>query len=167
MSRFRPWLVAAIVIVVVAIGAFVFWQWNANRTPEAGLGSQPGGPVLEGAPSVVANREPLFYCGAEVVEGITFSNPYDDIELVDGAGDCFHERATAGQPAELILVMLTVEGDPIMLIRRFMPDGTEIYFWDATQDSYGTMEWTMFECDGYTGRDQTEGYCGPGVSLGS
>jgi hypothetical protein len=167
MSRFWPWLVTAIVIVAIAIGAVVFWQSNANRTPEASTGSQPGGPALKGAPAVVANREPLFYCGAEVVEGLTSSNPYDDIELVDGASDCYHERATAGQPAELILVMLTIEGDPIMQIRRFMTDGTEIHFWDFTQDSFGSMEWTMFECDGYTGRDQTEGDCGTGVSLGS
>ncbi len=42
----------------------------------------------------MANREPLFYCGAEVVEGLPSSNPYDDIEVVDGAIDCYHERAT-------------------------------------------------------------------------
>lgn len=139
---------------------------NGNRTPGASPGTQSGGPSVEGAPAVVANREPLFYCGAEVIEGLgPSSNPYEDIEVVDGASSCYHERATAGQPSEMILLMVTIEGDPIMQIRRFMPDGREILFWDTTQDDLGAMAWLMIECDSYTGPDQTDGICGNEVIL--
>jgi hypothetical protein len=168
MTRFRHWLVIVILIAVVAIGAFMFWQWNGNRTPEATSGSRLGGPSLEGAPLVVADREPLFYCGAEVIEGLgPTSNPYEDIEVVDGASDCYHERASAGQPSELILLMVTIEGDPIMHLRRFMPDGREVLFWDTTKDAFGAMAWLMIECDSYTGPDQTDGTCGGEVVLDS
>jgi len=34
-TRFRRWLVALIVLALLLIGVFAFWQWNANRTPEA------------------------------------------------------------------------------------------------------------------------------------
>jgi DNA-binding transcriptional regulator of glucitol operon len=35
MARIRRWLVALIVVVLIAITAFSLWQWNANRTPES------------------------------------------------------------------------------------------------------------------------------------
>jgi hypothetical protein len=35
MTRFRRWLVALIFLALLLIGALAFWQWNANRTPEA------------------------------------------------------------------------------------------------------------------------------------
>jgi hypothetical protein len=35
MTRFRRWLVALIVLALLLIGAFSFWQLNANRTMKA------------------------------------------------------------------------------------------------------------------------------------
>lgn len=61
--------------------------------------------------------------------------------------------------------MTTIEGDPILLIKRLMPDGREILFWDTTQDSFGAMAWLMIECDSYSGPDQNEGACANEVVL--
>ncbi len=117
-----------------------------------------GGPALPGAPEEVASRQPLPYCGAEIV-GHSDTNPYEGIEIVEQAGECYKSRASAGLPAELITVGLTVEGDPVMTIQRLLPDGREVYFWDATQDNFGPMAWVMTECVRYVASGPTEEHC--------
>ncbi|MDX1469527.1 MAG: hypothetical protein R3258_09305 [Acidimicrobiia bacterium] len=108
-----------------------------------------GGPALPDAPAIVADREPLPYCGAEFNDFRT--NPYETVEIVDGAAECYRLHAVAGLPAELIEIGITIEGGPLMWIRRLMSDGREIMFFDATRDRFGAMAWVMIECDGYAG----------------
>lgn len=119
-----------------------------------------GGPAFPEAPPAVSAREALFYCGAEAMdERVDAANPYPHIELRRDAGACYHERAAAGLPSEMITVGYTIEGDPFLTIRRLQPEGREVYFWDATQDSYGPGAWVLTECDHYSGTGPTEEFC--------
>ena len=87
-----------------------------------------GGPVPAGAPDAVADRVPLPYCGATLRSPSSGVNPFPAIELVDDADDCYRSRAEAGQPAEMIEIGWTSEGDPILTVRRVLPDGREETF---------------------------------------
>lgn len=119
-----------------------------------------GGPVFSEAPPAVATREPLFYCGAEALdERVDDANPYPHIELRNDAGACYRERAAAGQPSEMITIGYTLEGDPFLTIRRLLPDGSEVFFWDATQDNYGPGAWVMTECERYSGAGPSDELC--------
>jgi hypothetical protein len=138
---------------------------GSSTTVADQIGGLPmGGPEIPGAPEPVASREPLPYCGAEVI-GFTDRNPYEFIELVPGASECYRNRATAGQPTELITVGYTIEGDPVLTIHRLMPDGREIFFADATQDKFGAMAWVMIECDQYQEPGSGDDRCADRVEL--
>jgi len=97
---------------------------------------QIGGRESPGAPGLEASRETLPYCGAEAI-GFSDGNPYEFIDLVPGATDCYRSRADANRPTELVTVGYTIEGDPFLNVDRLMPDGREILFGDATQDKFG------------------------------
>ena len=114
-----------------------------------------GGPEIPNAPELVSSREALPYCGAEII-GFSDRNPYEFIDVVPGAYDCYRGRAVSGHATEVITVGYTIEGDPFLNIHRLMPNGREILFWDATQDKRGPMAWVMIECDRYseTGQNQ-------------
>ncbi|HJQ96600.1 MAG TPA: hypothetical protein VJ935_12945, partial [Acidimicrobiia bacterium] len=74
---------------------------RSSTTAVGQTGGLPiGGPEIPGAPGLVTSRDPLPYCGAEVI-GFSDDNPYDFIDIVVGAGECYRSRATDGQPTEL------------------------------------------------------------------
>jgi|GEM_PF-6599978 len=151
------WLLAACADEVVVRGS------STTVVDQTG-GLPMGGPDIPGGPELVASRVPLPYCGAEV-SGFSAGNPYEFIDIVAGAGECYRSRAAAGRPTELISVGYTIEGDPYLFIHRLMPDGREILFWDATQDKYGPMAWVMTECDHYSETGQNDDLCTDTVKL--
>jgi len=108
-----------------------------------------GGPVPPGAPEDVADRVPLPYCGAASVFPNSGVNPFMGIEVVGEAEDCYQRRAGAGLPAEMIEIRSTTEGDPVLVIRRALPDGREETFSDMTRDAFGTQAWFRLVCSGY------------------
>ena len=110
-----------------------------------------GGPVPPGAPDVVVERVPLPYCGAVLVLPSS-ANPFKGIEVIDDAGDCYRRRAEAGLPVEMIEIRSTIEGDPILVIRRLLPDGREEAFSDLTRDAFGTQAWFRLVCAGHQPR---------------
>ena len=114
--------------------------------------------MLAGAPEVVADRSPLPYCGATLLSPNTGVNPFPAIELVDDAVDCYRARAEAGQPAEMVEIGWTTEGDPILHIRRLLPDGREETFSDMTRDAFGIRAWFRLVCPRY---QPLEGTCEP------
>ena len=107
-----------------------------------------GGPVPPGAPEVVAERALLPYCGAAFVHP-SIANPFEGIDMVDDARDCYRRRAEAGLPVEMIEILSTIEGDPVLIIRRLLPDGREEQFWDLTRDALGAKAWFRYVCAGY------------------
>ena len=130
----------------------------AQISADAEKGLPQGGPVLAGAPEVVADRSPLPYCGATLLSPNTGVNPFPAIELVDDAVDCYRARAEAGQPAEMVEIGWTTEGDPILHIRRLLPDGREETFSDMTRDAFGIRAWFRLVCPRY---QPLEGTCEP------
>lgn len=137
----------------------------AATTSTSSVDLTEGGPQLTDAPSTVADREPLPYCGAELMEGFGNPNPYSNIELTSGASECYYERVSSGLPAELILVGTTIEGDPVMYVLRVLPDRSEVTFIDATQDDLGAGAWVMIECGEPSDPDQSNETCSDGVVL--
>jgi hypothetical protein len=137
---------------------------GSSMTAVGQAGLPIGGPEIPGAPVLVTSRVPLPYCGAEI-SGFSEGNPYDFIDLVAGASECYRGRADAGEPAELITVGYTIEGDPSLTVHRLMPDGREIIFWDATQDKFGPMAWVMIECESYSGSANDDVECSDTAEL--
>lgn len=107
-----------------------------------------GGPTPAGAPAAVIDRLPLPYCGAEVGHDAA-AEAFPAVTPVPGAADCYADRAAAGLPVELITIRPTTEGDPILAIRRLLPDRTEETFLDTTRDRFGTLAWFHLVCAGY------------------
>lgn len=108
-----------------------------------------GGPVPAGAPDVVAERVPLPYCGATLLVPAGSVHPFMEIEISGDADDCYRSRANRGLPAELIEISFTIEGDPLLMIRRLLSDGREEVFSDLTRDAFGRQAWFHRVCSGY------------------
>lgn len=58
---------------------------------------------------------------------------------------CFADAHETGSDAELAVVYLTDEGDPIRAWYRLAGDNLEIYE-DATEDRFGSEDWSFTEC---------------------
>lgn len=155
-----------VIVWLLAACAGEVGERQSSTTAVDQTGSLPlSGPAIRGAPDLVANREPLPYCGAEIGGDFPDRNPYEYIDIVAGAGECYRSRAAAGLPTEVITVAFTIEGDPNMTIRRLMADGREIIFWDATQDKFGPLAWVMIECDHYSETGSGNVKCTDGIEL--
>jgi hypothetical protein len=79
--------------LLTACGDDVISSGSSSTVANQTGGLPMGGPEIPGAPEPVATREPLPYCGAEVI-GFSDGNPYEFIELVQGASECYRSRAT-------------------------------------------------------------------------
>lgn len=90
------------------------------------------------APDAFLARKQLFSCGEFVL---------DQGETMPAAGwDCLAEHVEDG--AELVEVVPTTEGDPIISYFRVGPeiDGIEIFF-DSSFDKFGSGEWEHQVCE--------------------
>ena len=85
--------------------------------------------------------------------------------VVDRSGDCYRLRAEVGLPVEMIEIYTTLEGDPILMIRRLLPDGQEETFSDMTRDSFGTQAWFHLICDVHQPRGSQMEDCEPAEQL--
>lgn len=172
----------AAVIAVVIFGVVLMWPGSGASVPPAAAPTSTttsttipavsnetelplGGPVPAGAPDAVADRVPLPYCGASLRFPNTGVNPFPAIELVDDADACYQSRAEAGQPVEMIQIGWTGEGDPILAVRRVLPDGQEETFLDMTRDTFGTRAWFYLECSSYQPPGSQVENCKPAIQL--
>ncbi len=84
-------------------------------------------------------REPLASCGDH-----TMSPKAPEMWMPNRP--CLEEALAKGTGAESVVTASTVEGDPIVTYVRVTPAGeTEVYR-DATQDRFGSREWSYSRC---------------------
>jgi hypothetical protein len=68
---------------------------------------------------------------------------------VAGPGvECFDAALRRGDGAELVVVTNTDEGDPIVSYYRSLPGGAVEVFADASEDTYGSVDWFQQRCPG-------------------
>jgi hypothetical protein len=104
--------------------------------PEAG---QPARPLL--VPAAISARPTLPFCGHETVRRL----PVGDVGEPD-AWDCLLDALDAGRPAELVRDSLTIEGGNLRDIYRVLPSGQIEWLSDASQDAFGSGQWTQVLC---------------------
>jgi hypothetical protein len=126
---------------------------TVTTTSTAPPGPEPDGagpsvalPDLVGAPPEVADREPLPYCGA-YIESLTGEQAIDALSHDEASFECFLARLGAGLPAEMVRVLYTIEGDPILYVYRTSGDGALTVFADTTRDDLGAQEWSRYTCN--------------------
>ena len=142
-------LTLLIYLAVVGCGATV----PAPQTPHPSSSATdartdsppPASPAIDfaNAPPEVTNREPLPFCGWEMIERTTGGDVYDA-----AIRDCFWSARDAGEPAEFISTGPTVEGDPITTIYRLLDTGELEILIDWSRDRFGpTPGWTYQRCE--------------------
>ena len=84
-------------------------------------------------------RDPLTSCGRhKLVRAESVANP--------PYAKCLRDAMSAGEGAEAIVTVTTVEGDPITSYLRVTATGdTEVYL-DSTQDKFGKQAWRYKTC---------------------
>jgi hypothetical protein len=90
-------------------------------------------------PSWFTERSPLPSCGVEEMshgEGVNTE-----------ARRCLFDAYQAGEGAEFVSNMVSVEGDPIARYYRVHPDGRIEIYHDASRDRFGSGTWERLECD--------------------
>jgi hypothetical protein len=60
---------------------------------------------------------------------------------------CLLDAHAEAQPAVLVEVAVTVEGDPYIRVVRTLSDGTVALFEDATRDAFGSGGWHRYDCE--------------------
>lgn len=102
-------------------------------------------------PAEVVNRDPLTSCGVEIVRSLDFVGRNPE------ARECFADAYAAGEPAEFIIVSVTLEGAPNLSIWRVLgPESVELYS-DPTHDMGGGTSWTLYQCASIDVSDDAEG----------
>lgn len=118
---------------------------GASASPAGASTAPPSGeatPVaLPGAPSQVALRDPLPVCGIEQSSG-PGNTPSEAVRR------CFLEAFMEGRPAEVVIILTTIEGDPITTIYRTRPGQPIEVFVDSTRDTFGSGAWETYGCTG-------------------
>jgi hypothetical protein len=97
------------------------------------------GAADDGVPDRFADRPVLPDCG-RAVSNIMQAEP------VGAAVDCFDAALAAGRAAELVVDVTTVEGDPVTLYYRALPDGGMEMFDDSREDGFGSGGWSYNRC---------------------
>lgn len=97
--------------------------------------------AFPGAPSQVTLRDPLPACGIEQSSG-PGNTPNEIVRR------CFLEAFMAGRPAEVVIILTTIEGDPITTIYRTRPGQPIEVFVDSTRDTFGSGAWETYGCTG-------------------
>jgi hypothetical protein len=116
--RRRVAAVAAVVVLVAGLAWFLFW-------------------LITAPPSSFRNRAELPSCGRIAAgPGPVTGDPVA----------CFDAALRAGEGAELVVETRTTEGDPIVTYYRALPSGGVEVFIDATEDAYGSGDWTHQAC---------------------
>jgi hypothetical protein len=72
------------------------------------------------------------------------------------ARQCLLDAHVEAQPAVLVEVTVTVEGDPIVRVVRALSDGTVALFEDATRDTFGSGGWHRYGCQRLVTTDYRE-----------
>ena len=120
----------------VGMGAWVVWQLGAGGR----------------APAAFRERSALPRCAPITVpQGQPRST---------ALRDCLLDPGVQREGAEVLLTSLTTEGDPIRTYYRVLPgEGVEV-FTDATEDSFGSGEWSHDRCPDVAALESGEG-CQP------
>jgi hypothetical protein len=113
-------MLALVALAVVAVGAVWLLVW-----------------LLTAPPASFRNRAELPSCGRMAAgPGPVAGDPVD----------CFDAAIREGRPAELVVTTTTTEGDPIVTYYRALPAGGVEVFTDATEDTYGSKDWSHQGC---------------------
>ena len=100
-------------------------------------GSAGAAPEFGEAPLWVRNRQPLPFCGTEEQRTETF-----DV----ATRQCFVAAAAAGQPAEMLIRLTTIEGGLVQYLFRTTPGNPFEQIIDGTGDAYGSGRWERQVC---------------------
>jgi hypothetical protein len=95
-------------------------------------------------PPAIAERPLLPFCG---VERAGRRRPPDD-----AVRSCVWTAFGRREPAEFALIRVTMQGDPVAIISRVLPDGSAEMFEDATQDELNAGRYFHRLCDGLVPR---------------
>jgi hypothetical protein len=120
VSPIRRWTLLGIAGLAAAVAAALLWR------------------ELFGPPAAFRNRQTLPSCGtAEAIQR----------QPAGPAVDCFEQAMRRGEPSELLLRIVTTEGDPIAHYYRTVPGepGLEVFV-DTTEDRYGPHGWSHRRC---------------------
>jgi hypothetical protein len=111
---------------------------TGSSSPTSGAATPP---AFAAAPAQVNLRDPLPFCGIEQSSG-PGNVPDETIRR------CFLDAFTEARPAELVIILTTIEGDPIGMIYRTRPGQPIEVFVDSTRDKFGSGAWETYGCTG-------------------
>jgi hypothetical protein len=99
---------------------------------------------VDAAPPAAVEPTGATFCGTADRRRVATGLRVPD-ETSGRAMRCFVDHAEADTDADLIEVFTTVEGDPIVVVRRTAA-GTTTMFTDSTRDHFGSGTWHEQDC---------------------
>lgn len=99
---------------------------------------------LDAAPQAAVEPNGATFCGTADLRRVP-TGPSAPDETSGRAMRCLVDHAQADTDADLIEMFTTVEGDPIVVVRRTSA-GTTTMFTDSTRDHFGSGTWHEQDC---------------------
>ena len=101
---------------------------------------------LAGAPADAVAQAGAVFCGVADQRWSPQQNPAQDAATLRSQR-CLLEASALSEPAIVVTIWQSTEGDLLAAVWRALSDGRVVVFYDNTRDAYGSRSWEKQWCE--------------------